>query len=48
MHPITTTRNSGWVRAVTEGFWEEVTLRWVSEDEEAAREEGGEYSRQRA
>lgn len=37
MHPITTMRNSGRVGAVREGFQEEVTLRWLSEDEEAAR-----------
>lgn len=30
-------RNSGRVGAVREGFQEEVTLRWLSEDEEAAR-----------
>ena len=48
VHPITTMRNSGKVGAVREGFQEEVTLGWVSEDEEAAREECGECSRQRA
>lgn len=37
MHPITTMRNSGRVGAVREGFQEEATLRWLSEDEEAAR-----------